>query len=423
MPEGPAFGLVGRKLGHSFSPLIHGRLGSTPYELVELEPDEVAGFFAEGEWDGLNVTIPYKRDAAEAADERSPRVEALGVANTLVRCEDGRILADNTDVLGFNAMLAGFTRREFEASPADVFAGKKALVLGTGGAAQAVAYALDEFVGARVAFVSRTGESTYENLLELHGDATLVVNTTPVGMYPNCPASPLEEGVLEALPQLRGVVDVVYNPYRTGICMQAERLGIPWQSGLPMLVWQAFFASELFQGRELDDAQVPAIIDEVLASTTNIALIGMPGAGKSSAGRILARKLGRPFVDIDDAIEIETGMHPSTIIREQGEDAFRDIETGVLSRYAAQSGLVIACGGGVVTRERNYALLHQNSTIVFIDRALNELGSEGRPLSQTRGVEALAAERMPLYRAWADLTQPCLGSADLDASAILSHLK
>ena len=416
------FGLVGRKLGHSFSPLIHERLGSAPYGLIELEPEEVAGFFASDKWDGLNVTIPYKRDAAAAACERSPRVEALGVANTLVRLEDGRIMAENTDVLGFNAMLAEHTRREFGAPPAEVFAGKKALVLGTGGAAQAVAYALREFVGADVAFVSRTGESTYENLTSLHSEAALIVNATPVGMYPNCPASPLEEGTLEQLKQLKAVVDVVYNPYRTGICLEAEKLGIPWQSGLPMLVWQAFFASELFQNRELDDTLVPGIIEDVLRSTTNVALIGMPGAGKSSTGRVLAEQLGRAFVDIDDAIENECGKSPADIIKGQGEDAFREVETKVLASFAAKSGLVIACGGGVVTRERNYALLHQNSKIVFLDRPIAELASDGRPLSQARGIEALAAERMGSYRSWVDIEHACLGSAEADAEALLRLL-
>ena len=417
------FGLVGCKLGHSFSPLIHERLGSAPYGLIELEPDKVAGFFATGDWGGLNVTIPYKSDAAKAADVRSPRVEALGVANTLVRLEDGRIFADNTDVLGFDAMLDGFARREFARSAADMFADSKTLVLGTGGAAQAVAYVLAEYVGADVAFVSRTGVSTYENLLDHHVDATLVVNTTPVGMYPNCPASPLAEGTLGRIPRLKAVVDVVYNPHRTGICLEAERLGIPWQSGLPMLVWQAFFASELFQGHNLDKDRVPAIIDEVLRSTENIALIGMPGAGKTSTGRILAKKLGRPFVDIDNAIEIEYGMHPSVIIREQGEASFRELETKTLAGFASKSGLVIACGGGVVCREDNYDLLHQNARIVFIDRPLGELASDGRPLSQTRGVSALAQERMGRYLSWADLRHSCLGSAEKDAAAILEMLQ
>ena len=414
----PRLGLVGRKLGHSFSPLIHKRLGSPFYELIELEPDTVDGFFKSWAWDGLNVTIPYKRNAAAVADEQSPRVKALGVANTLVRSDAGRIFAENTDVLGFAAMLDEFCCREFGVPSAEAFTGAKALVLGTGGAAQAVAYALRDGVGAEVAFVSRNGTSTYENLLELHSDAALVVNTTPVGMYPKCPASPLDEGVLEALPQLKGVVDVVYNPYRTGLCMQAERLGIPWQSGLSMLVWQAFYASQLFQRRSLDKEMAPRIIDEVLSSTINIALIGMPGSGKSTTGRLLAQKLGRAFVDLDDAIEEACGTGPARIISEQGEDAFREVETRVLSRIAAQSGQVIACGGGVVCRDRNYPLLHQNSKIIFLDRALEELSSDGRPLSQTRGVEALAAERMPLYRSWADVTHSCLGSPELDADTL-----
>lgn len=422
MGGAPRFGLVGRKLGHSFSPLIHERLGSTPYSLIELEPEEVAAFFAGSEWDGINVTIPYKRDAALAANVRSPRVEALGVANTLVRLEDGTILAENTDVLGFNAMLDEFCANALHASPAKLFADKPVLVLGTGGAAQAVAYALREFVGADVAYVSRRGESTYENLLELHENTALIVNATPVGMYPNCPASPLADGTLAQLPQLKAVVDVVYNPQRTGICLQAERLGIPYRSGLPMLVWQAVFASELFQGRDLDGINVPGIIDEVLRLTTNIALIGMPGAGKSSTGKLLAQRLARPFVDIDDAIEIDCGMSPATIIKERGETAFRAIETKVLADYAGRSGLVIACGGGVVCREENYGLLHQNSIIAFIDRPLSELASEGRPLSQTRGIEALAAERMNRYLSWADIKHACLGSAQADANAILAQL-
>ena len=422
MGSGLGFGLIGRKLGHSFSPLIHERLGSAPYRLIELEPDEVATFIAGREWDGLNVTIPYKRDAALAADVRSPRVEALGVANTLVRLDDGRILAENTDVLGFNAMLAEFARRELESAPADVFADKKALVLGTGGAAQAVAYALREFVGAEVAFVSRAGESTYETLLDQHGDAELLINATPVGMYPNCPASPLSDACLEQLAQLKAVVDVVYNPYRTGICMQAERLGIPWQSGLSMLVWQAYYASKLFQSLDLDESVVPTIADEVLRSTINIALIGMPGSGKSSCGRVLASSLGRPFVDIDDAIEAECGTSPEAIIKERGEDAFRDIETKVLSDYAGRSGLVIACGGGVVTRQRNYAPLRQNSTIVFIDRPLDELACDGRPLSKARGVQALAEERMASYIGWSDIRHACLGSAEKDAKALMESL-
>lgn len=413
--EGARFGLLGRTLGHSWSPQIHARLGSTPYALFEREPDEVETFLREGGWHGINVTIPYKRVAAQLADKRTERVEALGAANTLVRREDGTILAENTDVLGFWTLLSGFCERELGCGAREALEGRKALVLGTGGAAQAVSHALETMAGARVAFVSRSGPSDYANLTELHADAALVVNTTPVGMYPHCPASPLEDGTLERLEGLVGVLDVVYNPLRTGICLQAERAGLPYESGLPMLVWQAHHASELFQGTTLDPGLTARIVSDLSAAQTNIALIGMPGAGKTTTGRALARLLGRPFIDLDDAFAVEVGCTAEDYIRAHGEKAFRLRETEVVASYGAQSGLVIACGGGVVTQERNYPLLHQNATIAFIDRPLHELSVDRRPLSQAKGVLQLAVERMELYRAWSDVAISCTGSAQGDA--------
>lgn len=416
------FGLVGHPLGHSWSPEIHARLGSWPYALHDLGPEEVGPFLREGTWQGLNVTIPYKRLAADLADVRSPAVKRLGAANTLVRDEGGRIVAENTDVLGFSWMLARFCRERLGASPRAVLEGRKALVLGSGGASQAVRYALEEVAGARVVIVSRSGDETYQTLAERHADAALVVNTTPVGMYPNCPASPLDDAALGALTELAGVLDVVYNPCRTGLCLAAERLGLPFESGLPMLVAQALYASELFQGRDLDDSLVGQIERDILSSTLNVVLIGMPGAGKTSCGRALARLLGRPFVDLDDAIELECGRSPERIIREDGEPAFREAEARVTARCASGSGLVIACGGGVVTRADNYAALHQNGTIVLVDRPLNQLSSQGRPMSQDKGVERLARERMGLYRAWADVTLACTGSAEGDARRVRALL-
>ena len=295
-------------------------------------------------------------------------------------------------------------------------------MLGSGGASQAVRYALEEVAGARVVIVSRSGDETYRTLAERHADAALVVNTTPVGMYPNCPASPLDDAELGALTELAGVLDVVYNPCRTGLCLAAERLGLPFESGLPMLVAQALYASELFQGRDLDDSLVGQIERDILSSTLNVVLIGMPGAGKTSCGRALARLLGRPFVDLDDAIELECGRSPERIIREDGEPAFREAEARVTARCASGSGLVIACGGGVVTRADNYAALHQNGTIVLVDRPLNQLSSQGRPMSQDKGVERLARERMGLYRAWADVTLACTGSAEGDARRVRALL-
>ena len=245
---GAPFGLLGRTLGHSWSREIHARLGSAPYALLELEPEEVAPFVREGAWRGLNVTIPYKREAALLADVRSAAVERIGAANTLVRADDGRIVAENTDVLGFAWMLERFCRERLGASAHDALAGEKALVLGSGGASQAVVDALAHTVGARPVVISRTGEETYATLVERHADAVLLVNATPVGMFPRCPASPLPEADLAALAGLRGVLDVVYNPERTGLCLAAERLGLPCESGLAMLVAQALYASELFQG-------------------------------------------------------------------------------------------------------------------------------------------------------------------------------
>lgn len=420
-PAAP-YGLVGHPLGHSWSPLIHERLGSAPYALHDLDADEAREFIALGQWRGLNVTIPHKRLAAELADVRSPAVGRLGAANALVRDDDGRIVAENTDVLGFAWMLSRFCRERLGSSPRDLLEGREALVLGSGGASAAVRDALENVAGARVGIISRTGDDTYETLVERHRDAVLLVNTTPVGMFPRCPQSPVPEQDLAELQRLRGVLDVVYNPERTGICLAAERLGIPCESGLAMLVAQALYASELFQGRDLDDSLVADVERAIRAQTGNVVLIGMPGAGKSSCGRSLAHALGRPFVDIDDAIEAEQGRGPAQIILEDGEDAFRAIETEATARYGARSGLVIACGGGVVTRPENYDLLHQNGTIVLLDRPLSELSSEGRPVSQSRGIERVAAERMGLYRSWADVTLPCTGSASGDAEKIRALL-
>lgn len=412
------YGLVGHPLGHSWSPQIHERLGSAPYALHDLGADEAAAFLRGGAWRGLNVTIPHKRLAAEVADVRSPAVERLGAANTLVRDEGGRIVAENTDVLGFAWMLARFCRERLGGSPRELLEGRKVLVLGTGGAGTAVRDALENAAGAHAVTISRAGDQTYDTLAERHADAVLLVNTTPVGMFPRCPASPVDEEALSRLTGLRGVLDVVYNPTRTGLCLAAERLGLPCESGLAMLVAQALYASELFQGRDLDDGLVGQIERDILAQTENVVLIGMPGAGKTSCGRALARLLGRPFVDLDEAIALETGRGAAQIIREDGEDSFRAVETEVTGRYAARSGLVVACGGGVVTREANYPLLHQNGRIVFLDRPVSELSSDGRPVSQAKGVERVAAERMGLYRAWADETVTCTGTPAGDAESV-----
>lgn len=417
-----AFGLLGRKLGHSWSPQIHASLGSAPYTLVEREPEDAEAFLREGAWRGLNVTIPYKRLAAEVADSRSERVERLGVANTLVRRSDGSIFADNTDVLGFSWMLSRFCSRNLDAEARDALCAGEALVLGTGGAAQAVKAAIEDTLGCATTLISRRGDDTYETMVARHPNTTLIVNATPVGMYPDCPASPVDDATLASFPQLKAVLDAVYNPERTGICLAAERLGIPSESGLAMLVAQAHFSSELFQGKDLDESSIERIEQSLRLSQRNIVLIGMPGAGKTSTGRALARSLHRPFIDLDDAFAVDAGVSAAQYITENGEPAFREIESKVTASYGCQSGLVIACGGGVVTRPENYDTIHQNGTICFIDRPLYQLSSNGRPVSQLKGIERLANERMGLYRSWSDIHIVCTGSAAGDALLIRAKL-
>lgn len=421
--EDAPYGLLGGALGHSWSPRIHRALGSVPYALHALpDPADAADLVRNGSWRGLNVTIPHKRLAAEAADVRTPFVEAHGAANTLVRLDDGRILADNTDVWGFDFLLDGFLRRHMGAD-ASWLRGRKAVVLGTGGASEAVRFVLSE-AGAEVARISRSGGpgQGYGTLVEDHGDAALLVNTTPVGMYPACPASPLPAGALGAMRGLRGVVDVVYNPLRTGLVLDARDAGIPAEGGLAMLVAQALRSSELWQGVELDRDLVGRIVGELERESMNVFFIGMPGCGKTGAARRLARMAQRPFVDLDDAFEMEYGETPAACISRDGEAAFRDRETAVLAAHGAKTGLVVACGGGLVTRPVNRRLMEQNGTVVMLDRPLDQLSRNDRPLTASRGVEALAAERMPLYREWADIEVRCTGSAEGDAVLVRSLL-
>lgn len=414
-----AYGLLGRTLRHSWSPQIHDRLGTTPYELVELEPDELAVFVREGTWQGLNCTIPYKQDLVGIVDELRPNAARIGAVNTLLHGSDGCIIGDNTDLFGFAWMLGRFCERHLGGR--DALRGSKALVLGSGGASKAVVAALED-AGATPVVISRHGADTYETIAARHADAVLVVNTTPVGMYPNCPASPLPEGTLEALTSLQGVIDVVYNPERTGIMLDADRLGIPAESGLVMLVGQAWLSSAMWQGRELDEELIGSIEREITLLCRNVALIGMPGSGKTSAGRNLAELTGRAFVDMDVDFSQRYGRTPADVIKTQGEETFRRMETEALTEVAKGSSLVISCGGGVVTRPENLPLLRQNSSVVMIDRKIEELSSKGRPLSQQRGVAALARERLPLYRAWADLIVSCTGSARGDALEIVRRL-
>lgn len=381
-------GLLGRKLGHSYSPQIHGQLASYDYSLFEKEPEELEGFLKNGNFVGLNVTIPYKKDVIPFLDQLSPVARRLGAVNTIVRRGDGSLVGHNTDYFGFRYLV--------QQSGLDV-RGKKVLVLGSGGASNTAVAALQE-LGARVVIISRSGENNYGNL-HLHANASVIVNTTPVGMYPNTGVSPIDLG---CFPQLEGVLDVVYNPARTQILLDAENRGLVAMNGLWMLVAQAKESAEWFSGETIPDSRITEIHAALRAQMENIILVGMPGCGKTTIGRLLARETGKQFVDADEALEARVGRKITDIIPTDGEAAFRCLETETLAELGKQSGFVIATGGGCVTQERNYPLLHQNGTILWLTRALDKLPTEGRPLSQTGKLQQMLATRQPMYRRFAD---------------------
>ncbi len=400
-------GLLGRKLGHSYSPAIHSLLGDYPYELFEVEPDELKSFLKSGDFTGLNVTMPYKQAVIPYLDEVTPIAQKLGAVNTIVR-RDGRLIGHNTDYFGFQILLkqSGLNLK-----------GKKALVLGSGGASKTCVAAL-EIIGAKVIVISRNGDNNYGNL-QLHADAAILVNATPLGMYPNTGVSPVD---LACFPRLEGVVDVVYNPARTQLILDAEERGICAVSGLWMLVAQAKEASEWFTGRQIPDSEIERVYSHLQRQMQNIILTGMPGCGKSTLGRTLAERLHRPFVDLDSCIEERAGMPIATIFAKYGQAYFRRLETAAAAEYGKRSGFIIATGGGIVTESRNYPLLHQNGRIFWLQRELDKLSIEGRPLSQAGALEDMYIERKPLYEAFADYSVDNNGSLDATISQILEVL-
>ena len=377
-------GLLGRKLGHSYSPAIHALLGDYEYKLYEVEPDNLADFLRNGDWDGINVTMPYKQAVIPYLDELSNRAKKVGCVNTII-CRNGKLYGTNTDVTGFHSMLV-----RSGLSPA----GKKCLVLGSGGASKVVQAVLREY-DAQIVVISRNGEDNYENLSR-HSDAAIIVNTTPVGMYPGTGISPVD---LDLFPHLEGVLDLIYNPARTQLLMDAEERGIVAQNGLWMLIAQAKYAAKLFTGSmcSLGIGEIEAMLR---SRTKNIILIGMPGCGKSTVGQMLAEMTGRRFVDTDTLIEETAQKSIPRILAEDGEAVFRDLETKVLESICKESGLVIATGGGCVTQQRNYPLLHQNGTIYWLQRDVDKLPTDGRPLSVD--LKELYRVRKDMYETFAD---------------------
>ncbi len=396
-------GLLGRKLGHSYSPQIHSYLGDYPYALFEKEPEELEDFLRKGDFTGLNVTMPYKMAVIPFLDVLSEDAARLGAVNTIVR-RDGKLWGHNTDYFGFLSLL-----KRSGLSPA----GKKCLVLGRGGASKVAVAVLAE-AGADVVVISRSGSDNYGNL-QKHQDAAIIVNATPVGMYPDPGVSPVD---LALFPRLEGVLDMVYNPARTRLLLDAQKRGLIALNGLWMLVAQAKAAAEWFLDAHISDDKIAEIHAILKNQMENIILIGMPGCGKSTVGRLLAERTGRQFVDADAEIVKAAKKSIQDIFAQDGEAAFRALETQVLAEFGRQSGLVIATGGGCVTREENYPLLHQNGTIYWLQRNLQKLPTEGRPLSQGSNLAQMYECRAPMYAAFADHIIDNNGSIDKTISQI-----
>ena len=387
------YGLIGERLGHSYSVPIHKAFGVSDYELHPLPREELDSFLTGRGFLGLNVTIPYKTAVMPYCGEIDARAEAIGCVNTLVVGEDGVMRGYNTDYSGFELMAAraGIS-----------FDGRKVLILGTGGTSK-TAHAVAGAHHARdIVFVSRNGETNYENVYSKRPDAEIIINTTPVGMFPLCGRSPI---ALERFGGLLGVLDVIYNPRRTALQLEAEKLGIPHSDGLIMLVEQARLADELYTGHSIPPEETDRVCRLISQSIENIVLTGMPGSGKTSIGLALAEKLGREFFDSDDIIVSRAGMSIPDIFSRFGEAHFRSLEREIIAELGAKSGVVIATGGGVPVDPRNHAPLRQNGRIYHIERNLSLLALDGRPLSTSLdALRKMKTERAPFYAGLCDRT-------------------
>ena len=380
------FGLLGRTLGHTYSPMIHQALGNTSYDIFEMEPDQLQDFFNRSDLQGLNITIPYKINALQACHHISDIAEAIGCVNTMVREADGSWYGTNTDYDGFLATL--------DWSGIEV-ANKHCLILGDGASSNTVHVALERLGAASITHISRHHFPTYEHIAQFYERAQVIINCTPVGMYPHCPDQSIR---LAPFTHLEGVIDLVYNPHRTAILIEAESLNIPHVNGLVFLLAQAIAASALFLHRTYDESILSDLYKQFRRDQENIVLIGMPGSGKSTIGEALAKLTGRTLIDIDNRITEEVGAISDYILT-HGEPAFRAIESRIITDVGKQTGLIISTGGGAVTTPENFAPLRQNGRIYEIYRPLEELDTTGRVLS-SGGIERLQelyTVRAPLY--------------------------
>lgn len=384
------FGLIGKTLKHSYSKKIHAKLGEYVYDLCELAPENVGDFVKKGGYKGFNVTIPYKKEVIPFLDEVDARAKNIGAVNTVVR-RNGKIFGFNTD---FDGMLYALKRAGITLN------GKNVLILGSGGTSNTAMAVAQSENASDVKILSRTGQINYQNYKTLASKTQIVINTTPVGTYPNNYECLVD---LSAFSELEGVLDAVYNPALTKLLYQAKVLGVPYSNGLPMLVAQAKYASELFLDKKINDQVIEEIICDLQKESQNIVFVGMPGCGKSTVGKEVAKMLNKEFIDTDQLIVEKENRQIPEIFATDGEEYFREVEREVLKEVGKLSSKVISTGGGVVKNKENYFALKQNGVIIWIDRPIDLLVCEGRPLSKDRQtVEKLFRERKDNYAFFAD---------------------
>ena len=405
------FGLLGRTLGHSFSPRIHNALGNTNYELFEREPSQLQEFFANPELQGINITFPYKVNALEACDVVDPRAERIGCVNTMVR-KDGKWHGYNTDYDGFVFTLkhAGI----------DV-SGKECIILGDGASSATVHVALEDLGAKSITHLSRKTAPLYTDAPNYYETAQIIINCTPIGMYPHNPANLID---IMQFSKLEGVVDLIYNPRRTVLLLQAEMMDIPHCDGLPFLVAQGVKAANHFQGESFGTKEIEQILRDMRREKENIILIGMPGVGKTTVGKAIGKEMGRTCIDVDQELAKEIG-DISTYITEQGEAAFREKEAEMIAKLGTQTGIVISTGGGCVTVPKNFAHLRQNGRIYQLTQPVEKLSTSGRVLS-SGGIERLREleeTRTPMYESFAQCIVEHNRNAPETVAAILEDFE
>lgn len=405
------FGLLGRKLSHSISPEIHNLLCDYEYVLFEREPDELDEFFEKQEFSGLNVTIPYKKDVIKYCAELSETAKKIGSVNTITVRPDGTLYGDNSDYFGFSYMV--------EQSGVQI-KDKTVLILGTGGASLTVKAVVEDMGAKDIISVSRTGDVNYDNVYD-YQNADVIINTTPVGMYPHNGERVID---LSRFPALSGCLDLIYNPSLTPFLYDAENLGVPYANGLTMLVAQAHMSAEKFIDSHIPEKKIEQIVAELASVRKNIVLIGMPGCGKSTVSALLGQVLKREVVDTDSLVVENEKRSIPEIFASDGEEYFRACETKAVSDCTKKSTLIIATGGGAVLREENRYFIKQNSFVVWLKRDFNRLAMEGRPLSKSiDDIKKIEQVRTPVYASLADAEIEVDDDPQVTLSKILEAVK